>query len=127
MAATTETVDARRRWRMRRPPESAAIPATSPEARVTTDRDRCNLTNGQLAMWMGQHLAPELSCFDNPLSFMIRGELDVERFSAAFQALVDRSDGDGVKLAGVIEKNRNRRSENLAGGLTGRAPSYRNF
>ena len=92
MAATTETLDARRRWRMRRPPESAAIPATSPEARVTTDRDRCNLTNGQLAMWMGQHLAPELSCFDNPLSFVIRGELDVERFAAAFQALVDRSD-----------------------------------
>ncbi|MGH9273917.1 MAG: condensation domain-containing protein, partial [Acidimicrobiales bacterium] len=92
MAATTKTVDARRRWRIRRPSESASIPAMSPEARDTTDRDRCNLTNGQLAMWMGQHLAPELSCFDNPLTFVISGELDVERFAAAFQALVDRSD-----------------------------------
>lgn len=68
MATVAQTVDERRR------------------------HDPCNLTNGQLVMWLGQHLLPDLSCYDNAVTFSIRGPLDVAGFRAAFQALIDRSD-----------------------------------
>ena len=58
-----------------------------------------NLTTSQFLMWVGQATRPDTPLYNMILSFEIEGELDVECFEAAFQALLDRSDA----LRTVIE------------------------
>ena len=50
--------------------------------------ERSNLTNSQFLIWMGQALRPETPLYNMALSFEIRIQLDVERFSRAFQTVV---------------------------------------
>jgi amino acid adenylation domain-containing protein len=70
----------------------------------------CNLTNGQLVLWAGQQLAGDVACYDNATTFVVERRLDPDRFAAAFQSVVDRSDAlrtvvetvDGVPVQRVL-------------------------
>jgi len=71
---------------------------------------RSNLTNGQLVIWMGQHFAAGVPCYENALTFVICGPVDPERLDRAFQAVIDGSDtlrsvindADGVPMRNVL-------------------------
>ncbi len=79
-------------------------------------RDRCNLTNGQLVIWMGQHLVPPHPCYANGVLCLIEGRLDTDRFADAFDAVIDRSDAlrtvitevEGVPVQQVLPELRYR-------------------
>ena len=51
-----------------------------------------NLTNNQFLMWMGQQIHADAPLYNMIQTFTIHGELNVEAFRQAFQALLDRSD-----------------------------------
>ena len=51
-----------------------------------------NLPKNQFWFWIGQNLEPETPFFNMPMAITINGEIDPERFSAAFQQVVNRSD-----------------------------------
>jgi len=51
-----------------------------------------NLPKNQLWFWIGQNLEPETPFFNMPMAITIQGELEPERFSRAFQQVINRSD-----------------------------------
>jgi amino acid adenylation domain-containing protein len=50
------------------------------------------LTQRQLLFWLGQNRQPEVPLYNMVVEFDLRGPVDAERMSAAFQELVRRSD-----------------------------------
>ncbi|MGD1863716.1 MAG: amino acid adenylation domain-containing protein [Phormidesmis sp.] len=50
------------------------------------------LTTAQRLLWLGQKLAPDSPLYNMAFLFTLNGEVDVEHFQAAFQAVVERSD-----------------------------------
>ncbi|HEX9443947.1 MAG TPA: AMP-binding protein, partial [Candidatus Binatia bacterium] len=54
--------------------------------------ERSNLTRHQLLIWLGQKLHPEIPLYNVAVTFTLAGEVDPDRFRAAFQKLVDLSD-----------------------------------
>ncbi|MEM9265475.1 MAG: amino acid adenylation domain-containing protein [Cyanobacteria bacterium P01_F01_bin.13] len=59
---------------------------------IDTLASQSNLTTGQLLLWLGQKLNPDVPLYNMVFSFTIQGELDPEHFQRAFQALVSGSD-----------------------------------
>jgi amino acid adenylation domain-containing protein/non-ribosomal peptide synthase protein (TIGR01720 family) len=53
---------------------------------------RSNLTKGQWLLWLGQQLQPDSPLYNMAFTFVIDGEVDPERFRAAFALLVERCD-----------------------------------
>ena len=53
---------------------------------------KSNLTTSQFAIWVGQTLYPDIPLYNMVHTFTIDGSIDVPKFQAAFQALVDCSD-----------------------------------
>ena len=51
-----------------------------------------NLTQSQLWIWTGQQLSPGVPLYNVVFTFELSGEIDVYRFQAAFQILIDHSD-----------------------------------
>ncbi|MGB5833944.1 MAG: amino acid adenylation domain-containing protein [Thiohalocapsa sp.] len=51
-----------------------------------------NLTHSQLMIWTGQRLAPQTPLYNMAFRFDLHGEIDVDLFRSAFQALVDGTD-----------------------------------
>jgi amino acid adenylation domain-containing protein len=51
-----------------------------------------NLPKNQLWFWIGQNLEPETPFFNMPMAITIQGDLEPERFSRAFQQVINRSD-----------------------------------
>ena len=51
-----------------------------------------NLSRSQLMIWTGQQLNPEVSLYNMAFRFDLQGEVDVDAFQSAFQALIDRCD-----------------------------------
>ena len=51
-----------------------------------------DLTQGQLMMWTGQELNPDSPLYNMVLLFEIKGAINTEHFSSAFQILVNQSD-----------------------------------
>ncbi|HEY7322509.1 MAG TPA: amino acid adenylation domain-containing protein [Candidatus Binatia bacterium] len=73
----------------------------SPERRsVTSLYERSNLTTGQLQIWMGQNLLPEVPIYNLAVALNIHGEIEPVHFCRAFQALVNSSDA----LRTVVEE-----------------------
>ncbi|MBV7333004.1 hypothetical protein KFU94_33200 [Chloroflexi bacterium TSY] len=70
-----------------------------------------NLTQSQLAIWIGQQMHPGVPLYNEAHTFTIHGEVDPDHFARAFQAVVDRSDAlrtvftqqDGSPIACVKE------------------------
>ncbi|MGH7835593.1 MAG: non-ribosomal peptide synthetase, partial [Candidatus Binatia bacterium] len=58
-----------------------------------------NLTRNQLQVWMGQALVPELPVYNLATALTIAGEVEVDRFRNAFQALINSSDALRTVLA----------------------------
>ena len=51
-----------------------------------------NLSTGQLQIWMGQNLLPEVPIYNLAAALNIHGEIDAVHFGRAFQTLVNYSD-----------------------------------
>lgn len=51
-----------------------------------------DLTQSQLMMWAGQTLSPTAPLYNMVLAFKIQGNINIEKFQLAFQALVNSSD-----------------------------------
>ncbi len=51
-----------------------------------------NLPKNQLWFWIGQNLEPDTPFFNMPMAITISGEIEPQRFSDAFQQVVNRSD-----------------------------------
>ncbi|MEJ2502152.1 MAG: amino acid adenylation domain-containing protein [Gemmatimonadota bacterium] len=73
--------------------------------------ERSNLSRSQLMIWTGQALNPAVPLYNMIYRFDLHGAIDPDRFRAAFQALVDRTDAmrtvfsedDGVPVQRVRE------------------------
>jgi len=51
-----------------------------------------NLSRSQLMIWTGQQLNPGVPLYNMALRFDLQGDIEVEVFQSAFQALIDRCD-----------------------------------
>src|ERR671913_562948 len=51
-----------------------------------------DLTQGQLLIWTGQQLSPNVPLYNSPFTFELSGEINVSHFQQAFQILIDKSD-----------------------------------
>ena len=51
-----------------------------------------NLPKNQLWFWIGQNLEPDTPFFNMPMAITIKGNVEPDRFSEAFQQVVNRSD-----------------------------------
>ena len=72
-----------------------------------------NLSTGQLQIWMGQNLLPEVPIYNLAVTLNIHGEIDPVHFGRAFQTLVNSSDSFrtvleevGRMLTAMRRKNR---------------------
>ena len=69
-----------------------------------------NLSTGQLQIWMGQNLLPEVPIYNLAAALNIHGEIDPVHFCQAFQTLVNSSDSlrtvleeiDGIPMQKVL-------------------------
>ena len=59
---------------------------------MTITESLSNLTSGQFRIWAGQKLDPECPLYNMALEFRIQGNIQLQTFRDAFQALIDRSD-----------------------------------
>lgn len=63
--------------------------------------DRSNLTQSQLAIWLGQQLNPDTPLYNMIRAFTFAGDVDVPAFQRAFQALIAGSDAMRTVIAVV--------------------------
>jgi amino acid adenylation domain-containing protein len=79
-------------------------------AKKTSAYEQSNLTRGQLQIWMGQNLLPEVPIYNLAVGLNIRGVIDPVHFGKAFQTLVNSSEAlrtileevDGIPMQRVV-------------------------
>jgi amino acid adenylation domain-containing protein len=72
--------------------------------------EQSNLTRGQLHIWMGQNLLPEVPIYNLAVALNIHGDIDPVHFGKAFQTLVNSSDAlrtvleevDGIPMQRLV-------------------------
>ena len=58
----------------------------------TKQNKEYNLTGNQLRVWSGQNKWPNLPVYNNPVLFLIKGNIEVKSFQLAFQKLINSCD-----------------------------------
>ena len=66
---------------------SEAMPSIS-----KSQEQQSNLSRSQWLIWTGQQLNPRAPLYNMAMRFDLQGDIDVEAFQCAFQALIDRCD-----------------------------------
>jgi amino acid adenylation domain-containing protein len=61
-------------------------------SKLTSAGVQSNLSRSQLMIWTGQQLNPGVPLYNMALRFDLQGDIEVEVFQSAFQALIDRCD-----------------------------------